>query len=208
MLRAEVLDTAKKAVCKDRQNAYGPPERNFEDIARMASVALGKPLTALDIAKILCCVKLARMKSSPYHSDNYVDLAGYAACAALRKLRRWIARAERRLSKQKLPPSSLGDLGQPLGVKATTPCILVPDVRARAIVRAALLPLLGSRPPKVDICHRCDRPECVNIEHLFFGTRRDNIRDCAMKGRRRRWAIELREKLVAWRILLRILEGE
>ena len=35
------------------------------------------------------------------------------------------------------------------------------------------------------ICHRCDNPACVNIEHLFIGTHQDNIQDCISKGRHR-----------------------
>jgi hypothetical protein len=37
---------------------------------------------------------------------------------------------------------------------------------------------------KSSICHRCDRPGCINPEHLFQGTNRDNINDAIKKGRR------------------------
>lgn len=38
-----------------------------------------------------------------------------------------------------------------------------------------------------DLCvlHRCDNRLCVNVEHLFLGTRGDNIRDASVKGRAR-----------------------
>lgn len=33
------------------------------------------------------------------------------------------------------------------------------------------------------VCHHCDHRPCVRIEHLFLGSQRDNMRDCAAKGR-------------------------
>lgn len=35
------------------------------------------------------------------------------------------------------------------------------------------------------ICHKCDNPKCINVEHLFAGTALDNVRDKIAKGRLR-----------------------
>lgn len=38
-------------------------------------------------------------------------------------------------------------------------------------------------PGALDICHSCDNRRCLNPDHLFIGTREDNMRDASSKGR-------------------------
>lgn len=47
--------------------------------------------------------------------------------------------------------------------------------------RAAWVVMHGPIPPGLCVCHRCDVRTCINPEHLFLGTQRDNINDMYRK---------------------------
>lgn len=83
MTRAEILDKAKQCVCGDREEDYGSPEQNFNRIAELWNAYLNLhvvPITPKDVAVMLALLKIARIASGHAKSDNWVDLAGYAAC--------------------------------------------------------------------------------------------------------------------------------
>lgn len=38
-------------------------------------------------------------------------------------------------------------------------------------------------PDGFELCHKCDNPRCIHVDHLFLGTRSDNVADMVSKGR-------------------------
>ena len=82
LTRAEVLDTAKEYVTKDRAADHGDMEDNFKTIAIYWSVHLNTEVLPHDVGVMMMLLKAARTKSNPRHADNYIDAAGYSACAA------------------------------------------------------------------------------------------------------------------------------
>ena len=92
MTRAEILSAAQKCVCGDRDQDYGSPESSFKAIASMWNSYLyaaglmensgpeWKGLKPKDVAVMMCLFKAARVATGHDTADNWIDLAGYAAC--------------------------------------------------------------------------------------------------------------------------------
>lgn len=78
--RLTILDAAAQAVTVDRAATHGQPEDTFGAIARVWSARLGVTLRSDQVAVMLVDLKTCRAWGNPFHSDNWVDMAGYAAC--------------------------------------------------------------------------------------------------------------------------------
>jgi hypothetical protein len=82
--RDEILRLA-GVVVADRGQRYGEPEQNFERIAVLwrawMKIRWKGELRGLDVAVMLALMKVGRIANDPEHIDNFVDWAGYGACA-------------------------------------------------------------------------------------------------------------------------------
>lgn len=78
--RARILDEALQAVMVDRAATHGEIEDTFGLIAAYWSAHLDHEVSPADVAVMMTLLKIARIRSTPHHTDHWVDIAGYAAC--------------------------------------------------------------------------------------------------------------------------------
>lgn len=82
MNRQETLECARRIVGGDREEDYGSPEDNFAVIAKLWSIYLRAEISPTEVATMMILLKVARSMAGSGKEDNWVDIAGYAACAA------------------------------------------------------------------------------------------------------------------------------
>lgn len=89
MTREEILKEALECVTGERELQYGSPEDSFSLIANFWSDYLKAGcvtddgavyICADDVAAMMALLKIARICTGAGKADNWVDLAGYAAC--------------------------------------------------------------------------------------------------------------------------------
>ena len=88
--REYILREAARIVCGDRNKQYGEPEDSFRAIAefwetyvreRCVTTGADVRINAADVAMMMVLLKVARTIGGT-KADTYIDIAGYAACAA------------------------------------------------------------------------------------------------------------------------------
>lgn len=67
--------------------------------------------------------------------------------------------------------------------------------------RAAFEAFVGEIPEGMVVCHTCDNVHCVNPDHLFLGTQKDNLQDMKRKGRSTRGERNTQSKLIEENII-------
>lgn len=89
MTREEILKEALQCVNGEREQQYGRAEDSFDLIANFWTMYLEHGcvgsngmvlLHPEDVAAMMALLKIARICTGRYKDDNWVDLAGYAAC--------------------------------------------------------------------------------------------------------------------------------
>jgi len=71
-------------IIKTRKEWHGDPLGNFAKTASFWSGYLGIEITPVDVAMMMCLMKISRFSHSLQY-DNLVDIAGYAKIASMLK---------------------------------------------------------------------------------------------------------------------------
>lgn len=87
-LKAQAIaGTASELVGGDRDRQHGQKRDNFARIAQVWQAYLdirrdrASPLGPADVGHMMVLMKVARTQSGAVNADDYIDAAGYAACA-------------------------------------------------------------------------------------------------------------------------------
>lgn len=88
MKASEIAAKASDLVGGDRAVQHGDKADNFSKIAAIwngaleaAGIVISRPLDAHDVCNLMEAMKIARRYTGSFNVDDYVDGAGYAACA-------------------------------------------------------------------------------------------------------------------------------
>jgi hypothetical protein len=79
----EIATKAAELVGGDRAESHGDMHQHFAHVAALwsAYLKLDRPLTVADVPHMMALLKIARTKSGSLNVDDWIDGAGYLACA-------------------------------------------------------------------------------------------------------------------------------
>ena len=85
MTAVSILTSACNLVSGPRDRQHGAKRENFDRIATLWNAYLDTkrpgPLNAVDVGLMMVLFKLTRTQSGETNEDDFIDMAGYAACA-------------------------------------------------------------------------------------------------------------------------------
>jgi len=81
--RTHILETANNLITGNREQDYGSPKLNFQNVADRWSQLLSVDIEPWHVALLMADLKIARLATTGRpHEDSLIDICGYAALAA------------------------------------------------------------------------------------------------------------------------------